>query len=477
METTDEEMYFNTVSQVAYEGASTSYRANLNSLLNGDADTLAARELLLLQMRSAHAIRNNGYAKAGLQKYMTSLGAIKVKWKDKEGKIHLPMQESWDEFAADPNLDGYGNLGNTQSVWNSSSFQDGNAYTRMVTKRSGNKNKVPLKLQTIPAQLHDVLYNGISTKDNIKYGIKFKDSKPVKYYFRQGIYDSVWGGIENLNKHTVIDAEDILHQFVRESPGQWIGIPIPASVLISLYEIDELVDATVAKQKAAQAIAWIIENTNPMSMTPTGAPLVVKDKEANDKIVFKATGGNTQYLNKGEKINFYQSTDIGPNLPTLIKSELMRIAAGFGIPYHSLTGDTSSLDFSSLRAIAVEFRQRLEYIHYFYTIPLSLAPLTARFKELASLYVEDSANATPSYNLPIWRGVDDLKDAQSDLLEVQSGFSTLEKKLDERDTTFEEVKADRERIRELNLTTLLQEPNTNTNQSTNIEANTNSTSL
>jgi len=211
-------------------------------------------------------------------------------------------------------------------------------------------------------------------------------------------------------------------------------------------------------------------------MTPTGSPIVTKDKEKQDKIVFKSTGGNTQYLNKGERINFYQSTDIGANLPVLIKAELHRIAATVGIPYHNLTGDTSGLDFSSIRAIGIELRTRIEYIHHMYTIPLGLTPLTSYFKNLGKLYSKKVGNAVPVYQLPRWYGVDALKDAQADLLEVQSGFSTLESKLDERHTTFEQIMADRDKIKESGLDHLLStETNTMTNQMGNTQANPKST--
>jgi capsid protein len=215
--------------------------------------------------------------------------------------------------------------------------------------------------------------------------------------------------------------------------------------MIPLYELDELIDATVAKQQAAQAIAWIVTNTNPMAMTPTGTPQVVKDKYLRDEIVFKAQGGNTQYLNKGEDIKFYQSTDIGQNLQTLVKSELRRIATALDIPYHQLTGDTEGLDFSSIRALGIELRTRLEYIHHFYTIPLGLAPLTKKFKELALLVDSSVATALPRYQLPRWYGVDELQDAQADLLELQMGANTLENILNERHVSFEEVVADAKR--------------------------------
>jgi lambda family phage portal protein len=464
------------VQQVAYEGAAVGYRNSQKGLLTGEADSLAARELLNLQMRSGHAIRNNGYAKTAATKYVTSLGSIKVNWIDAKGKRHIPMQALWDEFASNPNLDGHGTLCSTQSIWHYEVFGKGNAFTRMIIKRDGNTNKVPLKLQTIPSQLHNIFYMGKNSDNEItRNGITFVDSKPSTYYFRKGIYEQQWYQVNNTFPQVEVPANELLHIFIRENAGQWLGIPSLASVLVPLYELDELNDATIAKQKAAQAIAWIIENTNPLNMTPTGSPITVKDKDNNDKIVFKSSGGNTQYLNKGEKINFYQSTDIGANLPVLIKAELHRICAAVGVPYHTLTGDTSGLDFSSIRAIGIELRHRLEYIHHFYTIPLGLEPLTAYFKELAKLYSNKVAGAIPTYQLPRFYGVDELKDTQADLLEVQNGMSTLQSKLDERHTTFEDIIADRVRIKEAGLDNLLVTQSPAANQINNTEANSKTT--
>lgn len=463
------------VQQQAFEGASTSYRNSQANLLTGEADTLAARELLALQMRSAHAIRNNGYAKTAITRYVTSLGSIKVTWKDNKGNAHPIMQALWDEFAANPNLDGFGTLDNTQSIWHYSMFASGNAFTRMVIRRNGNENKIPLKLQNIPAQLHNVFYMGKNSQEITRNGITFVDTKPTMYYFRKGIYEQQWYQVNNTFPQVEVPADEMLHMFIRENAGQWIGIPSLASILIPLYELDELADATIAKQKAAQAIAWIVENTNPLNMTPTGSPTTVKDKNLNEKVVFQATGGSTQYLNKGEKINFYQSTDIGSNLPTLIKSELHRIASAVGVPYHTLTGDTSGLDFSSIRAIGIELRNRLEYIHHFYTIPLGLDPLTSYFKEVAKLYNKKVANASAAYQLPRWYGVDELKDTQADLLEVQNGMATLQSKLDERHTTFEDILADREKIKELGLDHLLTASTPSMSQANNTKANANTT--
>ena len=470
---------FLTACQPAYQSASRSYQAERHNLRSGEVDTLAARELAALQQRSADAVRNNGYARTALNKYVTSLGAVGVAWADAKGKNHNQMEDLWEDFAANPNLDGYGTLANTQSIWHSSMFLDGNSHTRKLIKRTGNKNKVPLKLQTIPAQLHSIEYNGRNSTEITRNGITFVDLKPSTYYYRKSMLEESWfvNPTGNSFPQVAVPSNEIIHMFMRDAPGQWIGIPTLASILIPLYELDELSDATVAKQKAAQAIAWIVENTNPLAMTPTGSPITVKDSSNNDKVVFKSQGGNTQYLNKGEKLQQVQSGDIGANLPVLIKSELHRIASAVNVPYHSLTGDTSGLDFSSIRAIGIELRNRLEYIHHFYTIPLGLTPLTASFYELAKLYNRKLTFAVPTYQLPRWYGVDELKDTQADLLEVQNGMATLQSKLDERHTTFEDIIADRERIKEVGgLDHLLNGgASSPAGQITNIKANPNTT--
>lgn len=471
-----EEVYSNIATPVAYEGAATSYKSGLSGLLTGSPDSLAAREIMYLQMRTAHAIRNNGYAKAAKEKYITALGTISIQWKTPEGEEHSEMQELWNEFAENPNYDSYGSFANTQVLCNSSLFETGATFIQYMYQRRRNNNKIPLKLKFIPTQLHDITYNGTTSAENIFYGIKFRNETPAEYYFRKGTWEKEFLKVANPHKPIVVPAGDLLHVFFKDSPGQWIGVPKLASVLCTLYELDELTDATVAKQKAAQAIAWIVEGTNATNPVPLGTAVQVRDEDpAKQKIIFKNTGGSVQYLNKGERINFFQSTDIGPNLQVLIKSELYKVAAVADIAYYMLTGDTSGLDFSSLRGIALELRKRIEFIHNVYTVPIFLAPLAGKFKELSTLYAPGVANAVPTYQLPRWYGVDGLKDAQEDVLEIQNGIGTIKRALEERHLTVEEVIADRELLKTLGLEHLLTGGSQGMNQPNNFNSNSNST--
>jgi lambda family phage portal protein len=440
----NEEFMYSAIRQPAFDGAVTNYRMEMKGLVAGEADELAARELKALWQRSHHAVRNNGYAKAAKLNFVQSISGITVKWQDDKGKINKAMQAEWDKFIANCNLDGYGNFSNTQETWIASLFETGEAFCRMlIAKRED--SSIPLKLQNIEAEYLDPLYDN-GKPEVTRNGITFSEGKPSIYHFskKRPTFFSTDISMEKVD----VPAEDILHIFIRGRANQWRGIPELAAVLLPLYELDDLVDATIAKQKAAQAIAWIVKNSNPSSAVAIGSATLSLDtndttEAGKRRQITQASGGGTQYLNKGEDIAFYQGTDIGPNLPDLIKSELHKIAQSLGLTYVALTGDYDALSFSALQQAAVEMRTRSEYISRMYIINLGLLPLCNKFQELASLYVSSRfAKLKPVFQLPRKYGVNDLKDAQADILELDNNLTTLDRVLSERDLTVEELEED-----------------------------------
>lgn len=447
-------MYGPIQQQVAYEGASTNFKNGIKGLFNGEPDQLAAREIRYLQLRSAHAVRNNGYARIAQKKWITNANAITVLWKDNKGKSHKAMQKLWDEFCLNPNYDGMGDYNVTQGVSNSSIFLNGNSYIRKLIVRTGNKNIVPLKLQLIPAQLHAIgqskPLNQLNPGQISRYGMTFVDGIPTEYIFRKGQLDLTIEGMKT-GMLTYVPAEEIVHTFIRDEPGQWIGIPMLSSVLLSLYELDELVSATVDKQKAAQAISMVVTNANnTANMLAVGSPVYRQDSEPGvEKLVMQNRSTGVQYVNKGEDVKWFQGGDIGNNFQPLIVTELRKIASVCDLMLHELNGDTASLNFSALMGLSLLSRNRLEYLHNFIFVPLRERPIATAFKELAVLYNSKVANAKPYFQLPKFRALDALKDTQADLLGLQNGLESYEHVLAERGLTPDDITADRETIAEL----------------------------
>ena len=471
----EKEFFFSRISQPVYDGASTHYRIGQNGLLNGPPDKLAAAELNNLRARSHHAVRNNGWGMAAFKQYKVNLGAVSVLWKNEKGKTNKKMQKWWDEFAEHPCIDNYGDLCNMQDVWNAGMFTSGEIFTRMRIKARKDIT-VPLVLELIEAEYLDPNYN--DQNKNIRNGIQFDGPTPVKYWFNKNLPSAI---TLPSSERVGIDAEDVIHLFKRLRAGQWRGVPELAPILLALYELDELTDATVNKQKAAQAISWIITNTNPSSAFAIGT---VEDADTFDEDGQPAvrkisqTGSSTvQYLNKGEQATFHEGNGIGDNFDELIKLELGKIAMSSDLHPTILTGDLGQISFSALKYVISEMRKKAEAIHHLYIINLGLKPLCARFKELAMLRGSRTMEAvTPYFQLPKLIDIDGLSTAQQDHLEVEAGLNTLENVLAAKNLTMEQVSEDIKKRESLGieLTPTTSESNP-TGQIKNNKPNTNTT--
>lgn len=445
--------------QPAYEAASTDYRNELRAAFLADADLLAVNELDLIRGRSRHTARNNAIAHAAENKFVTKLGAVKIRWKKPDGTRHDVMQDLWDEFYSDPSLDGKGDGNTMQATWNHDRFH-GEALSRLVMVTKNNPNRIKLKVQHIESEYLDIGFFGNTGEDLYKtrYGITFdENNRPIYYnFFREGKFGLTNAKYE-LNDRVKVPAQDVIHIFERLRSNQWRGIPVIAPMLSNIYELTDLREATVSKQKSAAIIAWLVQQTESFQGSALGS-LRTLGKETNtdskEKLVFTAAGGGVQYLQPGETVELVQSSDIGGNLIDLIKSEMQTIASAYGIPYYMLSGDTSQLSFSAIRGILIEFRDRLEYIHHFINIPDGLQKLANRFKEIAQLSYPVS-DAKAHYLFPRNYGVDELKDTQGDILEIQAGLATSESKREERHVTFEEVLKGQEQDKALGKTGLL----------------------
>jgi len=436
----------------AYDGASQSYRMEQKGLQSGDQDTLSARELKNLWQRSHFLCRNNAVAITAKRRLLANWigNGITVRWVYENGTPATKVQKEWNLWMQECIYDGYGNLNNLQSSgWAGGVFQSGESFTRMVIAKR-KSSRIPLALHQIEAEHLDPLFtnNGDGVTRN---GITFENAKPSVYHFwKRHPGQHLLLPADGLTR-VAVPAKEVVHIFERERPGQWRGVPMLTPVMLNIYEMDELVDATLQRQKAAQAVSWIIENTNPVAAFAPGA---VRNSE-NDidpatgqkRKVIQGIAGGAHYLNKGESVKFSSIQDIGSNLGVLLNDEWGKIAAALGLAAHQITGDLSEVNFSSIRAGLIELRIRVEMVQQHLFINLGMTPVCDYWAELFMLYFPRVAmtGVHPVFELPRKYGVDDLKDAQADLMEVQAGFATLESKLRERNTTFEEILADRKR--------------------------------
>jgi lambda family phage portal protein len=414
--------------QNAFEGATLGFRMEQKGLTFGSADSLAVREIDFLRRRSHHLCRNNDMAITARRKLVTHwIGSgIKVRFNSKV------VQTEWDNFIASPSIDGWGNLYNLQSLWASSYFESGEVFTRMVLKDNPNC-KVPLLLQTLEAEQLDIVH---SQPPFTRTGIEFSpDGKPLTYWFWKD-YPGDMLGFQSAQR-VPVPAADVLHLFQRDRPGQWRGIPKLSGVLLPLYELDELLDATLVRQKLAQIVAWVVETEGDMppvlGVTDAEADANEPESEGRSRQIQTILPGGIHYFRNGEKLKFATTEDIGNNFVSFIVTRVRSIASALGITYEQLTGDLSSVNFSSIRAGLIEMRKEAAIIQQQIFINLALEPLVKRFKELGGVYVSGSfVSCKHTFVLPKNEWVDPLKDVQADVEEIRAGLATFEDKLAER---------------------------------------------
>lgn len=414
---------------IGYDGADTGYRLERKGLLGGSSDRIALREIELLRRRSHDLCRNNALAvtaQSNARNHWIGSG-IKVKWNNKV------VQKEWDKFCAAPNIDGWGDMTSTQHLWANGYFESGEIFSYMKLMDSPGR-KVPLMLQTFATEQLDIRkFEGL----DMRYGITFDaNGKPLKYNFWKH-YPNDYIARE-MNTIVPLEARDVLHIFQRTRPGQWRGIPLLSGVILPMYEMDELADATFVRQKAATGVGWIVYTESGFQQPLIGdvenpyGRQSADDPEDSTRLERIKPGG-IHYLRHGERFEFAKIEDIGANLAVLLQYQTRLCAAALEQTYEQLTGDLSNVNFSSIRAGTIEVRKKVATTQQLIFITQAMRPLTERFKELGSVYVSQAfADAKCKFVLPKEEWVDPLKDVQADLLEVRAGFATLEEKLGER---------------------------------------------
>ena len=169
-------------------------------------------------------------------------------------------------------------------------------------------------------------------------------------------------------------------------------------------------------------------------------------------------------LEPGEDVKFSEPADVGGNYESFERIQLLRIAAGLGLPYDMLTGDLSKTSYSSIRAGILSFRRLCEQIQFGVFIYQFCRPTWRAFVEQAVLAgkldaLDYMANRDDylavQWHTPKWAWVDPEKDVKAEIIAIRSGLKARSMSINEMGLDEEEVDRqiarDNERADELGL--------------------------
>lgn len=403
--------------------------ANVNDLLKAENSTLRARALELA--------RNNAY----IRQYLTLLSVnvigpegitLQAQVRDNSGnlsrKINDSLETAWADWSTDVAVDARLSLAEFCKLALRATATEGESFIVLVRNP---RFRYGFRLRLVEAARCDETYSRQAGRGvaEIRQGIEFDPTgRAVAYHFKTDAPGEA-------GRHLRIPADQVIHVFRPQFPGQIRGFSWFAPVMLPLrmlagYEEAEL----VAARTAAAKMGWL------KWTDPEAAP-----EDAGSPVDLEASPGSISQLPYGLEFQEWSPEHPTTAFPQFVKAQLRRVAAGLGVSYNALANDLEGVNYSSIRSGLLIERDSWRDIQRFW-ISTVLDRVyrewvnTARLSQELTLDTREPSKFHAVRWIPRgWAWVDPLKDGQAAILAISNGLASRTEVLAERGRDFEEV--------------------------------------
>ena len=442
-----------------FQGAGSGRRLGAWSPSSSGPTSVVTNSLSSLRSRSRDLIRNNPLADGGVDDYVaTVIGTgLKPRWYKLDTEERAVMQDHWADWCEEADLTGKLSFYGLQSLVCRGLLDAGESLTRIVRAPVRSTDKFPLKLQVLEADHLDEKYSMKVNNKMIRMGIEINDLGIPEFYhlWKEHPGESFLGS--NLDR-VAVPADDMMHVFKVLRAGQLRGRPGLSSIIVKLYDLDQYDDAELIRKKGAAMFGGFLYEDEKSSDYPDPTEYLGRSDgvDSEDQSIIAFEPGTFPKLPPGLKVEFSKPVDVGSMYSDWMKKQLRDIAKGFGLTYDMFTGDLSDVNFSSIRVglnalkrRVTQFQQEVIIFQFCRRVMqefLRSLVLTGR------LGVREYTRNTRKYSDVLWTpdrwpSANPLQDSQNDLLEVQAGFASRSKKVNERGEDVEKV--DKEQTEDL----------------------------
>lgn len=333
--------------------------ANLNRLTadwvatGTNADSEIKSSLRPLRNRTRQLIRDNDYARQAIRSIVNNVVGIGVNFQSQvklqrgnriDQRITEQIESAWHAWCKSPDASGQLSFQDLERLAIRSVAESGEVIIRLLN-RNFEGGTLPFSVQILESDLLLDDYNAIAPNGNdIRLGVE-KDvwGRPVAYYFLDGLRhpgDYLFSnGRTTSAKYLRIPAQDIIHLYVIERPGQSRGVPWLASSIERLHHMAGFEQSEVVAARASASIMGFVSS-------PEGE--LYGDEHTEDERLTVFEPGIFKYLAPGEQIQVPQLERSG-NFEAFMRSMIRGVAAGIGCSYESVSGDYSQSNYSSSR--------------------------------------------------------------------------------------------------------------------------------
>jgi lambda family phage portal protein len=398
--------------------------------------------------RYMHLVRDNVVGSRGVR--------LKPIPKGSDGKYDEAtadaISDAWTDFLEAPEVTGKHDGITTERLLITSAAMDGEVLAKIVI--GDEAGPYGFAIQPLDPFLLDPHHNqdGLPGGNYIRFSIEYnKAGRPVAYHLRKGQND-YWGYASTMDYERV-PADQIIHAFVPELVGQRRGLPWMRAALLRLWHIKGYEQAAVINARVSAAKCGFFREPDGEA---TEEPLEM-DAQAG---VFEDIG-NKEFV-KAEWN--WPTGEFGPFLAACLR----HASASLNVANHSLTGDMSGANYSSLRVASLDEREGWMALQVWFSMsvmrPIYVAWL--KFALLADKIVDASGKPLPAQNLErykrvLWLGrrwgwIDPLKEVSANIQAImhrlKSRTAVIEEQGGDATQVWEQVQAEEEELEGLGIT-------------------------
>jgi lambda family phage portal protein len=423
--------------QRAYQGARVS-RLTADWVTSGtSADSEIKSSFKALRNRARQLCRDNDYARQALRAIQNNVigqgirhqGQVRMLRGGKlDDAINEQIHEAFEKWMNKSRCDVSGILGfhDLERLLVRSLAESGEVFVRMIRRPFGD-SKVPFALQVLEADyLIDDDVPQARDGNTVRMGIEVDQYlRPQAYHFYANHPGDVYAGNVRSNaKRIRVPADEVIHLFLPERPGQTRGVTWFASALMRLHMLQGYEEAEVVRARASSALMGFIQS-------PEGE--LVGDEVYDNERVSEFSPGVFKYLAPGESVTVPDLNAPDGQLEPFTRSMLRAVAAGIGVSFESISKNFSESNYSSSRLSLLEERDTYRVLQRY---------MIENFHQLVFNNWLEMAVLSGALNLPgyesnpdryraskwvprSWEWVDPQREVDAYKTAVRCGFKTL----------------------------------------------------
>ncbi len=386
------------------------------SNLSGDSELVF--DLPTLRNRSRQMVRDNSYVSAALENLVANIVGTGIEGRavHSDPAVAKAANDAWRAWSYGPvDVQGRMTFYGAQSLAVRSMIEGGEA---LISWRPL-KNVPNMRIQLLEGDhLDAAIIRSVQTSGGrIVNGVEFDADGNRTHYW---LYDNHPGdalGPFSLTPRPV-PAADVDHMFLQKRiSGSARGVPWFHAGLRKVRDVAEIEQAVKVKKRIEACLAVFRKSDPANGLSPLGEKVAQDAGPAFETL----SPGLIIKGAPGESLDIVNPNSVGDG-DVFLRSQLMAIAASFGVPYHVMTGDVSQANYSSLRASMVVFWTLLDQWVELTIVPQMCNPAFRRVMAREALRTNNPKllEVTATWTPPKRSWVDPLKDIHAEIAEARA---------------------------------------------------------